>query len=428
MNKKVHFGKENIMQITIAVIVLSLLFMIKTDSYYSVYLFGAFTGIVCLYKNNKFNYYVNLYKRKSAWFLSCYVLIALCILTANYQLFIPDGIVAVAKKFFEVAIVGFSVVVIVYNILVFIDNKSYIYIYKLEDKNIKYPICHIGLITFISICVVDMIHLFGCAYPGRMSYDSFKQVSQIISGSYSNHHPYWHTMLIKICVEFGTNLFGDINAGVACYSVLQIILLALSFTYLIVTLCQVKAPFWFILISILYCALMPYNIEYSITMWKDVPFGLAVLVFITSIYRVINKIGKQKWLDWILLFLSSICICIWRSNGKIAFGFAFIIFLIMFLRKYKKVALILGLSLFIGVIMVYPVLSNLGVNQPDFVESLSIPTQQIARVIAKDGNLDDEDIKMLSKIMDIEKVKEVYEEDFFDPVKGVVEKKVIKII
>lgn len=68
----------------------------------------------------------------------------------------------------------------------------------------------------------------------------------------------------------------------------------------------------------------------------------------------------------------------------------------------------------------YPVLKMLGVNQPDLIEALSIPSQQIARTITEHNDLSEDQYALLSHVVDLEKVKEKYRPGSFDPVKNLI--------
>ena len=81
--------------------------------------------------------------------------------------------------------------------------------------------------------------------------------------------------------------------------------------------------------------------------------------------------------------------------------------------------------MFCGIILLsfilkHPVLKALGVTQPDTIEALSIPAQQIARVIADGKELTDTETALLSQIIDLEKVPQTYSSGISDPIKGLV--------
>ena len=67
-----------------------------------------------------------------------------------------------------------------------------------------------------------------------------------------------------------------------------------------------------------------------------------------------------------------------------------------------------------------PVLKYYGVTPPDTIESLSIPAQHIARVIADDGTLSEKQEKLLSKAVDVSQIKKEYDPALSDPIKTLV--------
>ena len=55
-----------------------------------------------------------------------------------------------------------------------------------------------------------------------------------------------------------------------------------------------------------------------------------------------------------------------------------------------------------------PIFHHYGVTEPDPIESLSIPAQQIAAVISYDGEITEEQTRLLEKIIDLKKVPDAY--------------------
>lgn len=69
------------------------------------------------------------------------------------------------------------------------------------------------------------------------------------------------------------------------------------------------------------------------------------------------------------------------------------------------------------------VLDALNVKQPDTIEALSIPAQQIARVVVEEKELTDEQKVLLNNIVDVEKIPEVYSSYISDPIKNLIREK-----
>lgn len=68
----------------------------------------------------------------------------------------------------------------------------------------------------------------------------------------------------------------------------------------------------------------------------------------------------------------------------------------------------------------YPVMQGYDIKQADFVESLSIPVQQIARVVAYGEEMNDEQAAFVNNIMDVDKVAKAYRPDVSDGIKNLI--------
>lgn len=67
--------------------------------------------------------------------------------------------------------------------------------------------------------------------------------------------------------------------------------------------------------------------------------------------------------------------------------------------------------------MKYPVLKALNVAQPDLVEAISIPLQQVAKVVADGKEIPPEQKNLLEKVVDLTALSQSYKEYISDPVK-----------
>ena len=117
---------------------------------------------------------------------------------------------------------------------VFILSESRVNEFK-KDTNIVY-----FLITWAVIFLVYFITWYLTNYPGNMTGDTLSQIKQIYSGKYSNHHPYYHTLIIKLFFDFGYALFGNVNDAIAFYVLIQIFIVSFVFAFMIYTVFQCK--------------------------------------------------------------------------------------------------------------------------------------------------------------------------------------------
>lgn len=386
--------------------------MLHSKAYASVYVLIAAAGLYCIHWN-----YVNRPKAPEGWrklLLAVFAgLFSFCSVLANYELYY-----AFRLEFGSISLVG-----------------GFLLMWEI----LLYACCHIPLKTqawekqtsptrvfftaFAIMAAIDLFFLFVLEYPGTLTPDSISQMNQLMSGSYSNHHPYWHTVVIKLFVNLGMALFGDINHGVAVYCVFQILFMTASFAYVVVTLYQSNVPRKVVLAVFALYALAPYHIYFSFTVWKDVLFAGAILLFVTALYRILKSVGKHSWCDYVVLALGGLGFAVWRSNGWLACLAALLCSGLFLWKQHKKVLLIWLAILVLGNAMKVPYLAAIGVRQPDLVESLSIPVQQVARVIVEGVELTEEERDMMERVVDVEKIPSIYKSYISDPIKTEIREK-----
>jgi len=379
-------------------------YLVNTVSEYYIYVFCgilAITGVVVNLKKRTFH------KKLDKWVI--YILAALfslIVVLANYNLFL--GLKAALLTFISGCIVGYNIFSLFYH--VFYQK------YFSESHNASKPFI-VFIISTLIISAIDLAYLFLCEYPGNVSVDNLFQLGQIEINFYTNHHPYWHTMIIKPLITLGFKLFGTANAAIATYCAFQAVCMAMSFSYVIVTLYQKKIAYKWILLTFLWYALMPYHISFSITMWKDVLFGAVVLLFIVSLFRIFYNVGKNSYLNYGIFILSGIGFGVLRGNGIIALALTLIAMFLFFRSSHTKLCLLLTTITIISYIMTGPVLNHLGVHPTGIQESLSIPCQQVARVIYDGEPITDEQREKINRLIEIERIPMLYASYVSDPIK-----------
>lgn len=394
--------------------------LIETDSYYSIYLMLGVLSIVSITKNK------NQGKKSSHSKLSYLFagLFSLATTLANYSLFsrmAESGGLHIVTAILASVLTFASGIIVFKNVLLVTRNFSIKTSKKLTDSPRK-----VFLICFLIFSLIDLLVLFLCCYPGSLTPDSIDEIGQILSGSYSNHHPFYYTILIYPFIQLGTNVFHDINIGVAFFNVFQILILSAAFAYSISTLFHIGVSKKVLFILTVVLAILPYNIIFSFTVWKDVMFAALFLIFIVTLYRYfydLRLFEKSKIPQLTLLFFSGLTVCLLRSNALIAIVVSIIIFFIIFRKHYVKLGIILIVIIASAFILKRPVLSLIGVTQTDTIESLSIPSQQIARTIKyKYNKISEEDINLINNLADSKELAEAYTPTISDPVKNTVRK------
>lgn len=307
---------------------------------------------------------------------------------------------------------------------------------ELPKKNsIKgFYLLHPGLCAFL-LCILCWLPYFLYQYPGIMTPDSIVQFEQVLGiNPYSNHHPWMHTLLIKLLYTIGYQLTGSMLVALSFYTFFQMCLLAFSVSYFINTLKLCRINPCICIVCTLFYALIPYHGVYSVTLWKDIPFAAAVLCFGCALIRlaltlnipfagaIVSSLhGRiQQGINWSVYILSGLMLCLFRSNGWYAFLLCFPFFLIYFRKKAKIMFPVLFGIVGTALIIKVPVMNAFGVTQPDFIESLSIPAQQISAVLCNDRELLPEELELIENVIDLTYIKELYNPYFADNMKELV--------
>ncbi len=325
-------------------------------------------------------------------------------------------------KYFELSIPKIAVlsflayIIFFYCILMVVLNYININCIKTDSKNIK-PRTFFIFWGIIFICWIPYLLKY---FPGITSIDPTYQIYQALGKmNLSNHHPICHTFIIYIFFNL-FNFNGNYNISLAVYSVFQMLVTSAIYSFSIYYMLKRNIPKRVIILSVIYFALNPVMAMYSITVWKDILFSASILLYTIGIYELItnakNALNSKKYI--IFLAISIISTMIFKHNGFYIVVLSAPIVIILLRKYWKKLTVI-----YVSIIIIYYIFNNvllnvLNVAPSPSVEALSIPVQQIARVVKYNGNsLEEEEINSISKFMDYDKLSEAYNPRLADPVK-----------
>lgn len=379
-----------------------------TDSYYSVYLLVAAVACFAMQQNYQKKVAATYKTLVAIWLLS--LGFAAAIVLANYSLFEPW---TALQSLFEAGCTLLGGWIAFYHILFYMVS---ILPLKIAGRNCSHStIVFLG--SFVFFAGIFLIHLYLRIYPGILTRDSVTTIEQILECNYNNTMPFWHTMTVQVFFNLGMTLFGEINGAIALFHSVQCLFLAACFSYGIVTLYQIGIPFALIGVVMIGYGVMPYHIVYSVTLWKDVIFGAAALLMVTALVRIIQNIGKYYALNTVIFSIASMGLCLWRTNGMLAFGMLLVVMALTVRKKYKKLLFLMVIILLICWLLSDPMLAVLNIPGTDFVEALAIPFQQVSRVVASDLPLTEKESQMLNDVFLLDLVPEKYDPSTVDPIK-----------
>lgn len=319
-------------------------------------------------------------------------------------------------NFLGYVILSWSIVSTIYT---FFDNNQ-----LMKKKINKSILVEPKKMFFINILLILIAWLpyFLRYFPGLLTADSCAQVAQAIGiAPLTNHHPVFHTGLIAIFLNIGINFFGNINLGVAMYTIFQMIAMATMFSIVLYYLSKKEMPLFVRIVILLFYMIYPINALFSVTMWKDVLFAGIIPIFvilqIELIFNTESFLMRKK--NIAIYIIVSLLVFFMRNNG-IYVVILSMPFVAIVLRKYwKKIV-----PMFLGIIVIYfglktAIFSLLNIQNGSVAEMLSVPLQQIARVEKNHREeLNDETINQINNFFECKNIGDKYNPVLSDPVKA----------
>ena len=198
-------------------------------------------------------------------------------------------------------------------------------------------------LAFFLFCLFCYLPYFLMYYPTWFNNDAVWQMEQALGmAAKSNHHPYFHTLIIKVFLTVGYGLFHDYTAAVALYTFCQMALTAAVFGFYLYLLYRRGTRILWLVLAVFFYALLPINGMYSICMGKDAWFTAAFLLFVWAVHNCAAKTGAvdgaaggtvtTEALEgrgkafgapggrrWLWFFVTGASVCLLRSNGIFVF-------------------------------------------------------------------------------------------------------------
>lgn len=259
-------------------------------------------------------------------------------------------------------------------------------------------------------------------FPGGIYSDTTTTINQVLGAPLNNHNPILYALIMKVFIMIGMKIQDGLQLGIELFTVFQIIAMAITLAYFIYWLYQKKVSTKYLVITTLFfsfCRLIPL---YAVSLWKDTPFCIALFWYILFIAETILQNGKnlEKMRNVFLYIILLILVAFLRSNGiYIAILTTFILILIYrknIIKKLKKFTISSIITIMLIWIIQGPIYNYYGLST-EFVENLGVPVQQICYVVAKDGNITEEQKEFINKLCPIDVIKENYTPCIVDSIK-----------
>lgn len=341
------------------------------------------------------------------------------------------------KKMLIVWLIGsalfFVVISLVYRVLDKLENKD-----KTSFEITRKKVVILALILLL--CWLPYIIIF---YPGSANPDVGDQLGQFFHNStmcwtakyvnlvnperslWNNHHPVFHTLILGLFVEFGKNI-GHKTIGLFCLTMIQIILMIGVFAYIILYLKKVNVNKKIVRIIFVFYALWPLAPLTTLSLCKDTFFTICVLIATIMLFHMLKSPvdfyeNKKNLIGLIIVF---ILMGLFRNNGLYLLIVALPIFLLIGKGARKRIFVSFLIPIiFLGVFMPKVVFRAAQIAPGSEKEMLSVPLQQVARVLKEhEKKISTKDKKIIENTMcpgrDYHFLIQVYNPRFADPVKA----------
>lgn len=334
--------------------------------------------------------------------------------TINENYFTPFGISAVILFFFCIPVFYLMILLADYGF-----HKCLLKIYPEETaENTKKVLIFWGIMI-----VVTWLPYYLSYYPGGIYADTFGSISYSLNGVLTNRHPFLYNVLIGAAIKCGQAVGKDLNWSMGLFLAMQMILLEAEFIYFLYWMLAKKINRAVRIAIMLFLTFFPLIPLYGISVWKDTPFCMAVLLWSIFMVDLYLNIQKNEWDSCALVrFIVAIfLVAFTRNNGIYVVAFSTFVFVIATFKKVfirKNTIYCVMLSAIAAIIFIQgPVYQWVGISQTETVENFGIPLQQIGSVVAYDGNITEDQKECIDRFLPYENIKDHYSPGLVDNLK-----------
>ncbi len=289
------------------------------------------------------------------------------------------------------------------------------------------------LLTWL-IIFLCWIPVFLAFYPGAFVYDAQDEYVQVATREFTTHHPLTHVLLLGGAVCFGNKFLGSYNAGIALYTLFQMLVLSGVFAYTVLYLRKHFSKGICIGVTLFY-GLFPVIPMYAVCSAKDTLFSAAFLLMLVQMLKLLEnafaknilgeKDGKKKnnLKDAVAFVVASTAMMLLRNNGRMAYAVLLAGVLVFAILQWKKerfwlrfaIMMMLSVLLYNGVdkTLAFVLHAEKGGKQ----EILTVPIQQLTRTYKYSPEVFSQEEKELLISYIPEDVLAIYDADLSDLVK-----------
>lgn len=277
---------------------------------------------------------------------------------------------------------------------------------------------YIDVLTFFFL-IICWLPVFLAVYPGFFVYDAQDEWLQVASRTFTTHHPIVHVLMLGGIVCAVHKITDSYNLGIACYTLIQMMLVSGGFTYLLSFMRKRKVSKAVRMLSLFYFAFFPVIVMFTLCSAKDTIFTVALLMLLLALLdmgsdREVFFASKKKMIFFVC---SAAAMMLFRKNGVYAFVVMAPILLFYHKDYLKKTILLLAAAFGSYILITAGLTAVLHAEGGGKQEMLTVPIQQLARTYKFNREVfEPEDIAALHEILP-EEALVLYNPKLSDPVK-----------
>ncbi len=250
--------------------------------------------------------------------------------------------------------------------------------------------------TIWGILIVLQIPVMLAEFPGFFCYDAQDELNQVLTRTFSTHHPLVHVLILGGNIALGHKLTGSWNIGICFHLTMQMLFMTGVFAYALTFLrkniaiksvdkasgnINYRGKKVYRTIAVLFFGLFPTIVMYTLCSTKDGLFSTFLLLLVIELMKLLSdtenffKLKRHIF----LLILSAMMMSLLRHNGFYAY-IVFIPFGVFALRKYyKKVLILFIIPVILSVVIENGLTAVLNADSSEHQEMITVSIMQLAR-------------------------------------------------
>ncbi len=230
----------------------------------------------------------------------------------------------------------------------------------------------------------------------------------------SSHHPLLYTGFVAAVVVPVKALTGSVTAAVGAFSLVQMLLLAACVAGAVAWLARRGVAKAAVVAVVVFFAVNPLVGRYAVTLWKDIPFAGALLLFSLVCCDVARTRGA--WLSsparWAALLATACLVALLRSNGAVVVVACAVVLAVVCRPSGARGGLRVGVRV-LGAVAAVLVVQSVGakvagVESAHFSETVSLPIQQLSRTVIDGGPLSQSQEEVLFSLLPEDRIEELF--------------------